>query len=100
MSSARAWIFASLTACAAATADAPDPRSAPAAAPAASPASTTTSARAPRSDDDLTGVIDRAAPPWQVTQWFNSPPLALDQLRGKVVFVRWFMGPSCPFCSA
>ena len=43
--------------------------------------------------------IDQPAPPWQVSQWFNSPPLTLAQLRGKVVFVRWFMGPSCPFCS-
>jgi thiol-disulfide isomerase/thioredoxin len=51
-------------------------------------------------DDSLTGVIDQPAPPWQVSQWFNSPPLSLEQLRGKVVFVRWFMGPSCPFCSA
>jgi peroxiredoxin len=51
-------------------------------------------------DDSLTGVIDQPAPPWQVSQWFNSPPLTLEQLRGKVVLVRWFMGPSCPFCSA
>jgi len=57
--------------------------------------------RPPRqTDDSLTGVIDQPATPWQVSQWFNSPPLALEQLRGKVVLVRWFMGPSCPFCSA
>lgn len=53
-----------------------------------------------QTDDSLTGVVDQPAPPWQVSQWFNSPPLSLEQLRGKVVFVRWFMGPSCPFCSA
>jgi len=57
-------------------------------------------APAPHSDDSLVGVIDQPAPPWQVSQWFNSPPLSLEQLRGKVVLVRWFMGPSCPFCSA
>jgi peroxiredoxin len=50
-------------------------------------------------DDSLTGVIDQPAPAWQVSQWFNSPPLSLEQLRGKVVLVRWFMGPSCPLCS-
>jgi thiol-disulfide isomerase/thioredoxin len=50
-------------------------------------------------DDSVIGLIDRPALPWQVSQWFNSPPLALEQLHGKVVFVRWFMGPSCPFCS-
>jgi len=49
--------------------------------------------------DDTTGVVDAPAPPWQVSQWFNSPPLALADLRGRVVFVRWFMGPSCPMCS-
>src|SRR4051794_14647161 len=52
-------------------------------------------ALAPRpADDSLIGVIDQPAAPWQVSQWFNSPPLSLAQLRGKVVFVRWFMGPS------
>lgn len=51
-------------------------------------------------DEDATGVIDQPAPPWQVSQWFNSSPLALEELRGKVVFVRWFTDPSCPFCTA
>ncbi|HVA49194.1 MAG TPA: redoxin domain-containing protein [Pirellulales bacterium] len=37
---------------------------------------------------------------WQVTEWINSGPLRLDDLRGKVVLVRWFMDPSCPDCSA
>lgn len=50
-------------------------------------------------DDSLDGVIDQPAPPWTVSQWFNSPPRSLEDLRGKVVLVRWFMGPSCPFCS-
>lgn len=50
-------------------------------------------------DNSLVGVIDQPAPPWQVSQWFNSPPLTLEQLRGKVVFVRWFTAPDCPFCS-
>jgi thiol-disulfide isomerase/thioredoxin len=45
-------------------------------------------------------VVDQPAQPWQVAQWFNSAPLSLEQLRGKVVLVRWFMGPSCSFCSA
>jgi len=53
-----------------------------------------------KTDDSTVGVVDQPAPPFQVSQWFNSEPIALDQLRGKVVFVRWFMGPSCPFCSA
>ncbi len=37
---------------------------------------------------------------WNVTEWVNSEPLRLQDLRGKVVLVRWFMDPSCPHCSA
>jgi thiol-disulfide isomerase/thioredoxin len=104
---ARGWVLA-LAACApAATAQpttiAPNDSAAPAKpAVAARPevAARATPASAKRkTDDTLAGVIDQPAPPWQVSQWFNSQPLSLDQLRGKVVFVRWFMGPSCPFCS-
>jgi len=94
----RGWVLVALTACSAATAPpvAPVPPSngPPAGAADAAPART----KLPL-DDSTTGVVDEPAPPWQVSQWFNSPPLSLEQLRGKVVFVRWFMGPSCPFCS-
>lgn len=45
-------------------------------------------------------LIGRPAPGWQLESWFNSAPLALEDLRGKVVLVRWFMSPDCPFCSA
>ncbi|HEX3766013.1 MAG TPA: redoxin domain-containing protein [Kofleriaceae bacterium] len=79
---------------------------APSAAPQApAPAASAPAAAAPAKhqwhdpDDTLVGVIDQPAPPWQVAQWFNSPPLSLESLRGKVVFVRWFTDPSCPFCS-
>jgi len=73
-------------------------------APAASAAAAPSAESAPavhrhHHDDSLVGVIDQPAPSWQVAQWFNSPPLALEDLRGKVVLVRWFMDPSCPFCS-
>ena len=51
-------------------------------------------------DDSVAGVVDAPARPWTVSQWFNSAPLSVEALRGKVVLVRWFMGPSCPFCSA
>lgn len=85
-----------LTACGAAATPAQTP--APARAASDPPAAQAPAHRRP--DDSLTGVLDQPAPPWQVSQWFNSPPLSLEQLRGKVVFVRWFMGPSCPFCSA
>jgi len=90
----RTLVIASLGACAAG--NAPSPQE-----PEATPAPTTLARAArPAAGDSLVGVLDQPAPPWQVAQWFNSPPLALEQLRGKVVLVRWFMDPSCPFCSA
>ena len=45
-------------------------------------------------------LIGKPAPGWALERWFNSPPLALADLRGKVVLVRWFMSPECPLCSA
>jgi len=89
----RTWILAAtLTACAAGLEPTPAPSGHQHHAPAAEAERKT--------DDSVVGVVDLPAPPFQVSQWFNSEPLALEQLRGKVVFVRWFMGPSCPFCSA
>ncbi len=37
---------------------------------------------------------------WNVTNWFNSSPLELKNLRGKVVLVRWWTAPDCPYCRA
>ena len=50
-------------------------------------------------DDDTGGEVGHVASEWQASPWFNSAPLTLAGLRGHVVFVRWFMSPSCPFCS-
>ena len=97
----RGCVLAALAACGATATSVNEPAPTPAAA-ASSPHADqdTTAAHKPHQhDDSLTGVIDQPAPPWQVSQWFNSPPLSLEDLRGKVVLVRWFMGPSCPFCS-
>ena len=54
----------------------------------------------PPATDDLSGLIGQSALGWKLNHWFNSEPLALQDLHGKVVLVRWFMAPSCPFCSA
>ncbi|MGK3983920.1 redoxin family protein [Sorangium sp. So ce136] len=88
----------------------PEPAAAPAgpaaapaepAAPAAPPGSAAlTSGGDPGFDHDVTGVVGEPPPPWDVGPWYNSPPLTPAELRGKVVIVRWFMSPSCPFCSA
>jgi peroxiredoxin len=46
--------------------------------------------------DDRIGV---AAPPFQFDAWLNSKPLTLEDLKGKVVLVRWFTD-TCPFCAS
>jgi len=45
-------------------------------------------------------LIGTEAPGRTVTNWFNSPPLQLKNLRGKVVLVRWWTAPDCPYCRA
>lgn len=45
-------------------------------------------------------LIGKAPPEWQVTNWMNSPALQLKDLRGKVVLVRWWTAPDCPYCRA
>lgn len=44
-------------------------------------------------------LIGQRAPAWQAEHWINAAPLALSQLRGKVVLVRWWAAPDCPFCA-
>jgi len=90
------FVLACLLGCT--TADPPSPRAQdPGRAPSASP---DVSGGDPGFDDDVRDVVGKAPPPWNVGPWFNSGPLALADLKGKVVVVRWFMSPSCPMCSA
>jgi peroxiredoxin len=58
---------------------------------------TEASAADPALDDGLVGTTPTV---WKTEAWLNSEPLALTDLAGKVVLVRWFMDPSCPYCSA
>lgn len=54
----------------------------------------------PRSilDDPIVGTVPTE---WSAERWLNADaPVTLASLRGRVVLVRWFMGTSCPFCSA
>lgn len=51
----------------------------------------------PALDDALVGTT---VPEWTAEEWLNTPPLTLHALQGRVVLVRWFMGTSCPLCSA
>jgi thiol-disulfide isomerase/thioredoxin len=44
--------------------------------------------------------VGTKAPEWEAAHWLNSKPLALEGLRGKVVLVRWWTAPGCPYCAA
>ncbi|MEX0915421.1 MAG: hypothetical protein WDZ60_05960, partial [Wenzhouxiangellaceae bacterium] len=45
---------------------------------------------------DLIGV---QAPSFEFDAWLNSKPLLLEDLRGRVVLVRWWT-ETCPFCAS
>ena len=47
--------------------------------------------------DDLLGTH---APPLQLDAWLNSEPLTEKDLAGKVVLLRWWTAPQCPYCRA
>ena len=49
---------------------------------------------------DVEDLIGTRAPAWTVSPWINTEPIELEDLRGKVVLVRWWTGPSCPYCRA
>lgn len=51
-------------------------------------------------DNDVSDIVGHPAKAWKVDTFVNSGPLKLEDLRGKVVLVRWFMGSTCPMCSA
>lgn len=54
----------------------------------------------PAADDDGRALLGHAPPSeLQASHWLSSEPLTLAGLQGRVVFVRWFMSPDCPFCS-
>jgi len=50
--------------------------------------------------DEEAELIGTKALSWEVSEWLNSQPLSLEQLRGRVVLVRWWTGPECPYCAA
>ena len=45
-------------------------------------------------------LLSRTPPLWHFTNWINSSPLTLGDLYGKVVLVRWWTAPGCPYCAA
>ncbi len=49
---------------------------------------------------DVSSIVGKAAPEWDVSTWLGSPPIRVTDLAGRVVLVRWFMASECPYCSA
>jgi thiol-disulfide isomerase/thioredoxin len=47
--------------------------------------------------DELLGT---RPPEWTAEHWLSSEPLLLGDLRGRVVLVRFWTGPGCPYCRA
>jgi len=45
-------------------------------------------------------LLGTRLPEWTLSDWQGSPPLTLAGLRGKVVLVRWWTAPGCPYCVA
>ena len=45
-------------------------------------------------------IVGAKAEEWIVSDWIHSQPLSLGDLSGKVVLVRWWTDPYCPYCSA
>ncbi|MCA9705447.1 MAG: redoxin domain-containing protein [Myxococcales bacterium] len=43
--------------------------------------------------------MGQPAPAWGAVPWVDSPPLRLEDLRGRVVLIRFFTD-TCPFCRA
>ena len=43
-------------------------------------------------------ILNKPAPEWVVSDWLNSKPLTINDLLGKVVLIRWWTGPTCPYC--
>ena len=43
-------------------------------------------------------MIGRAMPSWDLEQWLDGRERTLESLRGRVVVVRFWTAPGCPFC--
>jgi peroxiredoxin len=43
-------------------------------------------------------IVGEPCPEWSNSKWVQGGPLRLADLRGKVVLVRFFMEPDCPYC--
>lgn len=49
---------------------------------------------------DVSSIVGKPAPGWDLSTWIDGPPRRIEDLRGQVLLVRWFMSAECPYCSA
>lgn len=45
-------------------------------------------------------LLGKKAPEWGSLTWLDSAPRSLAELKGKVVLIRWWTAPHCPYCRA
>jgi thiol-disulfide isomerase/thioredoxin len=45
-------------------------------------------------------LIGKKPSEWEVSDWINSQPFTLKKLAGKVILIRWWTAPDCPYCAA
>ena len=43
-------------------------------------------------------TLNTHPPEWTVSDWLNSKPLTINELQGNVLLIRWWTGPTCPYC--
>ncbi|MBK6683203.1 MAG: redoxin domain-containing protein [Deltaproteobacteria bacterium] len=53
----------------------------------------------PRFDAEVSHLLGRVMPEWELERWLDGQARSLASLRGQVVFIRWFAMPTCPFCT-
>ena len=51
-------------------------------------------------DDAGQALLGTKPAEWAFTDWHGAKPLALAGLQGKVVLIRWWTAPYCPYCRA
>jgi peroxiredoxin len=78
--------------------DVAEAKAAPVAATAPAPSETMRSAT-PDEQAAATALVGTTPPEWRAERWLNTAPLALADLRGSVVLVRWWTS-GCPWCAA
>ena len=45
-------------------------------------------------------LLGQNAPEWSGLTWLDSEQRSLEKLKGKVVLIRWWTAPHCPYCRA